>query len=587
MATGSSKTLELYAAARTAIRPPSRLTPAEWAGRHVRVQNSERSPFFDIEQTPWWKRPMEAAGDNEVRQIVVLAPTGSGKSTMAEGLIPWIVSEDPGPLLYASQTDEDAKFWAESRLIPSLRACEPLKALWPEDRHKSRKMEIIWPHMPMVLGGANMSNFQEKSVRWLYGDEVWKWAPGLVREFLARHHNRWNRRVFLVSQGGVGNVQTKDTDRDDELTQEWKKTDQADYSWNCRKCGTVQAYDGSQVVMDTVKRDGEVDMQATADTARLECPVCKETYADTVAERRALAEGAVYVSKAEGLRGYIGCHVHALAVWWIPWSEYGLEKLQAMAQLKAGLAERYRQLVQKRDAWPWRDDLADQRTELATGGYQVADYAGGEPIEDEARRFMTVDVGKDHYWCVVRAWREGGSSVQLFEGYVPGDDALRDIQSTYHVEASHVFIDIGFDSGRIYDLCAQNGWTGIKGDQAKGFRHPRKRGQTVEKLFSPLHRTRAPAGGLARYVVISSDGCKNILHRLRHGQGARWEVPADVSAAFRNQIDSEAKRTFKNSRTGQEEEKWVKVRRANHLFDCENYQVAAALIFNLFGEVAG
>lgn len=578
----SLKVTELFEAARTAIRPPSDLSPPDWAGEFVRVQNSERSPFFDIEQTPWWRRPMEAAGDNEVRQIVVLAPTGSGKSTMAEGLIPWIVSEDPGPLLYASQTDDDAKFWAESRLLPTLKACEPLKGLWPDDRHKSRKMEIIWPHMPMVLGGANMSNFQEKSVRWLYGDEVWKWAPGLVREFLARHHNRWNRRVFLVSQGGVGDVGARDTDKDDELTQEWKKTDQADFSWRCRGCDSVQAYDGGQIVMDDVKRDGELDMQATADTARLVCPVCGEEYRDTVAERRGLAEGAVYVPKAEGLRGYIGCHVHALAVWWVPWSEYGLEKLQAMAQLKAGLAERYRALVQKRDAWPWKEDMADQRAALQVGGYQVADYANGTPIEDEARRFLTVDVGKDHYWAVVRAWRSGGESVLLWEGYVPSDDRLREIQCDYQVEASHVFIDIGFDSGRIYDLCAGYGWTGIKGDKAKGFRHPRRKGQVVERLFSTIHRTRAPGGGVAKYLLISADGCKNILHRLRHGQGARWEVPADVSAAYRNQIDSETRRTFRNARTGQEEEKWVKVRRANHLFDCENYQVAGALVFDLF-----
>lgn len=557
---------------RRGIRPPSELSPAEWAARYVRVQNSERAPMFDISQTPWWSRPMAAAADNEVREIVVLAPTGSGKSTMAEALIPWIVSEDPGPLLYASQTDEDAKFWAESRLLPTLKTCEPLRGLWPDDRHKSRKMEIIWPHMPMVLGGANMSNFQEKSVRWLYGDEVWKWSPGLVREFLARHHNRWNRRVFLVSQGGVS---------DDELSQEWAKTDQAEFSWCCSSCSSVQPYDGQQLVTDDVMRDGELDEQATADTARLRCPSCGNEFPDTVASRRALAEAGRYVPTAEGLRGYIGCHVHALAIWWVPWSEYALERLQAIRQLKAGLAERYRQLIQKRDARPWQEDLADTKTDLPAGAYSVEDYAGGQPIEREERRFLTADVGKDHFWVVVRAWSRGGASRQLFEGYVPGDAKLREIQDRYHVESSHVFIDTGFDTGRIYDLCATHGWTGIKGDQAKTFRHSRK-GKSIEKLYSPLHRTRAPGGGVARYLLVAVDGCKSILWRLRHGQGAKWEVPADVSAAYRNQIDSEAMRTFRNAKTGQEEEKWVKVRRANHLWDCEVYQVAAALVFGLF-----
>lgn len=516
---------------------------------------------------------MEAAADNEVREIVVMAPTGSGKSTMAEALIPWIVSEDPGPLLYASQTDSDAKFWAESRLLPTLKSCEPIKALWPEDRHKSRKLEIIWPHMPMVLGGANLSNFQEKSVRWLYGDEVWAWSPGLVREFLARHHNRWNRRVFLVSQGGLG---------DDELSQEWDKTDKAEFSWLCRKCDVRHAYDGQQLVTDDIMRDGELDEQATADTARLRCPNCGKEYADTTTERRALASGAIYVPKAEGIRGHIGCHVHALAVWWVPWSEYALERLQAIRQMKSGMIERFRQLVQKRDAKPWMEDMAESKEELPIGTYSVQDYAGGEPLPNEHRRFLTADVGKDHFWAVVRSWEIGGASKLLFEGWLPTHDALREVQEKYHVPSQHVFLDVGFDTGRIYDLCAEFGWTGIKGDQAARFQHVRRGKPPVERLYSRMHQTRAPRGGVARYVLISADGCKNILRRLRHKQGSTWELPADVSPAYRNQIDSEAPKVFRSEKTGQETIRWVKTRRANHFWDCENYQVAAAIMCGIF-----
>lgn len=572
---------------RRGIRPPSELRPPEWAAKFVRVQNSERAPYFDVLQTPWWLRPMKAAADNEVKEVVVLAPTGSGKSTMAEGLIPWIVSEDPGPLLYASQTDEDSKFWAESRLLPTLKACEPLKGLWPDDRHKSRKMEIIWPHMPMVLGGANMSNFQEKSVRWLYGDEVWKWGPGLVREFLARHHNRWNRRVFLVSQGGVTT---------DELTQEWEKTDQAEFCWECPECGTLQPYSSDQLVMDDVKVDGELDEQATADTARLVCGGCSHEFADTVSNRRMLSSSAIdnpdtedgYLIK-EGTRplhGYIGCHVHAFAIWWVPWSEYGVEKLIAMRQLKAGLAEKYRQLIQKRDARPWEEDMAESKSELRQGGYTRDDYSGGDKIEDEAERFMTVDVGKDHYWAVIRAWKHGGASRLLWEGYVPDDATLERLQADYGVREKCVLLDTGYDTQRIYDLIVKNGWQGIKGEDQKTYRHPvkGKRGGYVEKPFSRRQKARPNQGGLAEYYLVSVSDCKDVLHRLRHGQGADWEVPSDVSPAYLNQIDSEAKRPFKNAKTGQEVMKWVKVRRANHLFDCEVYQVACAMMLGVFND---
>ena len=162
------------------IRPPTDLSVPDWASKNVKITNSERASKFDIKQTPWLREPMECAGDIETREIVFLSPTGSGKSTMAEGLIPYVVSEDPGPFLYASQTDSDSKFWVESRLMPALKSCPKIKQLWPKNRHKVRAAEILFPHMPFISGGANMSNFQEKSMRYLYGDEVWTWKKGML-----------------------------------------------------------------------------------------------------------------------------------------------------------------------------------------------------------------------------------------------------------------------------------------------------------------------------------------------------------------------------------------------------------------------
>jgi phage terminase large subunit GpA-like protein len=86
---------ELITGARQGFRPPTDLKPWEWAALNVKISNSERSTRFDPEQTPWWKAPLECAGDFDTRQVVIVAPTGSGKSTMAEALIPYVVSENP------------------------------------------------------------------------------------------------------------------------------------------------------------------------------------------------------------------------------------------------------------------------------------------------------------------------------------------------------------------------------------------------------------------------------------------------------------------------------------------------------------
>jgi energy-coupling factor transporter ATP-binding protein EcfA2 len=66
--------------------------------------------------------------DYTTRHMVMLFPTGSGKSTFFEAAICWIVAESPGGTLYASQTDSDAELWAETRLIKSMRAEWQLKS---------------------------------------------------------------------------------------------------------------------------------------------------------------------------------------------------------------------------------------------------------------------------------------------------------------------------------------------------------------------------------------------------------------------------------------------------------------------------
>ena len=574
---------------RNAIRPPSELSPPEWMAKNVRISNSERSAFFDIEQTPWWREPLELAADNSVHEIVIMAPTGSGKSTIAEGLCPYIVAEDPGPFLYASQTDPDAKFWVESRAMPAMKTCEALAHLWPQDRSKSRKTEIIWPHMPMLFGGANMSNFQEKSIRWGYGDEVWAWNPGLVREFLGRHHNRWNRRFYLVSQGGYDG---------DELTQEYEKTDKAEWSWQCQECNDFHAYGRSQAKFDYIKRDdGTLDQQATADTTRLVCPTCEKEYEDNPLNRRTLTNSAKYIGMSGGLNGYRGFNIHAFAIWWIPWREYVLELLQAKAQLDAGDVTRWRQLTQKRDAKPWKDDLAIERKDFTVSdrGKSEVDADPLAKIPGETHRFFTVDKGGDHFWGIVRAWVPGGPTVMLWEGYIPGkggkEPEVRAIQEKFGVPDPHVFMDMSFEWEETAQLCADNGWTGIRGEGDKQhFTYTpktgrgQKTGKSTERLYSEVRYATGSRGGKCRYVAIATNPIKDVLWRLMNGKGLRFDILPDASKAYHRHMKSEVRKESQIGRAKKVVSYWETTDRKNHLWDAECYNVAAALMFRMFAE---
>ena len=564
---------------RIGIRPPSTLTPPDWASENIKLQGSERSAKFDISQTPWLRAPMECGADSSTREVVFLAPTGSGKSTLAEGYTGWVVSEDPGSFLYASQTDTDAKFWVETRLLPALKSCPHIDKLWPADRHKTRSTEIIFPHMAFVAGGANMSNFQEKSMRYLYGDEVWRWKNGMVGFFLKRHHDRWNRKVFLVSQAGY---------TEDDLDVEWSKTDQANWSFECT-CGEFIRYERSVIKYDVIKSENSIDHQATADTARVVCPECQKEYEDRPKIRRDLTNTAEYVPESDkAFTGYKGFRIHRLAVWWIPWRNYVLKILEAKRKLDLGDVTSYRQMLQADDCLPWSDDMGVDSKEMKVSHTPMRDRDKKELMENETVRFFTLDKGGDHFWGTIRAWANGEASELLWEGYIPAttdEFRIQELQEEYDVKSNHVFVDIGFEWSITAALCAKNGWWGIRGGMnTQSYQHDVKGGGKVERLYSKVRHTTGDDGSICRYIEIATNPIKDILWRLMNGSGLNWTIPPDVSKAYRNHMKSETRKTGPRGKEKKIIEYWECTNRQNHLWDCEVYSVAAALIFGIFGD---
>ena len=150
-------------------------TVLDWAEANVRFPASDRASRFDRNVAPWMNEPLLAATDDETTQLFIRAATGAGKTTFMETLACFIVAQKPGPTLFVGQTDDMVKDWTESRLLPIFRECEPVHALFPEDRHSLRKTTILFPHMVLFAGGANITNLQEKSMRYCIGDEVWRW----------------------------------------------------------------------------------------------------------------------------------------------------------------------------------------------------------------------------------------------------------------------------------------------------------------------------------------------------------------------------------------------------------------------------
>lgn len=559
---------------RRAVRPPTDLQVADWCSENVFIAGSERSTKFDVAQFPWWREPMEQMRSNEAQEIFCVMPTGSGKSTMAEALFCYIVSEEPGGVLYASQANDKAKFWAESRLLPALKKCKSLDNLWPEDRHSSRKTEIIWPHMAMQFVGANLTNFQEVSVRYNYGDEFWRWDDGLIKEMLDRHHGRWNRKAYFVSQGGSkkseGHIKCNNS-----TEYIWK--------WACEKCGNFHDWSDSNLHYETIKTDGEINRELTMASAKMKCASCFQLHDDTVKDRRALANASRYIMEKVGNnpRQVYFHGVTRLSMWWVSYGETVGKILDAKEQLNNGLVDPWRQLRQKDFAEWWDNDYVPDKKPLAIGDNLKSELSK-EPIENEHCRTMAVDCGKGHFWHVAIAWTKTGEGVILSEGYIDSESKLVEIQNKAGI--GNVLVDIGWDTENldVLAMISRNGWNGIRGSDKTEFQHKDSIGKSVSKPYSPFGKMMTKDKKIVRYYFVSSKRFKDDADGLLNS--GRIKLPLDVSENFRNHMQAEI-RTETVDAKGKVTQFWKTLNRNNHLWDCLYYNVAVAYVKGVFNSL--
>ena len=545
--------------------------PLSWMEEHLRLPHSARSTQFDRTQSPWLNAPFLAVCDDDVKQIVIRANTGGGKTTFLEMVVPWVIARQPGGMLIVGQGDEEAKEWAESRLLPVLESCPPVAKLFPQDRHKKRKTEVFFPHMPLFIAGANMSSLQEKSMRYCYGDETWRWKTGMIGEMKKRHHDRWNRKTILVSQGWGSSH---------DMEKEWASGEVHEWGTTCAGCSQWHLFAWENIRYEEQETPtGEMDFQATMATARHVCPLCAHETPDTTAARRAMAERGSYRGAGGNyIAGHLSFTWSALSVWWVSWGDLVLEWLKARKEAKRGNLEPTKQFIQKRLAQVWQEDF-DTKQEWSDLEARQTEYDPAAPWEFEHRRFLTVDVQKDHFWFVCRAWALGGASRLIEFGRFNSFEELPDLVERLGVQPCDVGIDSGFNAPQVYRQCvaSKGQWKPFKGDQAPFYSVKGVRKAFLVAKADPFMGTTDQGRIRLPLYVFSNLMVKDILSLHVRGMGAPWEVPVSVPGEYMKQMTAETRREV-NGRP-----RWEPLRKGmdNHAWDAECMQVVCALAAKL------
>lgn len=576
---------------RDAWRPPDRRPIWQWAEEHIAaIPYSPNPGAFRIGNSPQIREVFDAIINPRVRLISIIAAVQASKTTISEISLAYIIANLPGPTLWLNETDEDAKDQSEARLQKLFDSCDPVRNLYPANRHKRRNTTIHFSNgMTLWIAGAhNRTNLQRRSIRWLIGDETWQWPTGHMAEAEARVTAfGWLGKCIFLSQGGV---------EDDDTHRKFETTDQREWTFACPECAFRQPYKWENIEWskDAKDENEQYDFAQINKSTSLRCECCNAYLPDTDEMRRRLnATGTFVVQNPRASRENAGFHWNSLAT--MSWGKLAELYLRAKMASRRGDNSLLQQFYQKRLALAWREDVDDFKIEITRSGYSIGESWSEEggidargnilspPFPEGAEiiplRFLAVDVQMGHFFLVVRSWRVDGSSRLLWCQQAGTWEDIETIQQRFAVHQSLVFVDAGYASYEVYTRCARHGWTALIGDQRATFVHRAPNGKPVQRFYSPRQKIVLGRGRFCFLHRFSNLNVKDCLARLRRNREAPlWEVANDVPDEYLAQMESEH-RVQKNGKW-----MWVQIgNRPNHFLDTENMQVCAGFMTKLLG----
>lgn len=574
--------------------PADRREPWRWCEDHIKsIPYSPLPGPFRSENSPWIREVMEAIVDPKIRLVSIIAAVQSSKTTSPELTLCYIIANLPGPCLWLDQTDEDAKDESESRLQKLFESCEPVKKLFPKNKNKQRNCTIHFSNgMTLwLLGAYNKTNLQRRSIRWLFGDETWRWPVGHMAEAEARTTAfGWLGKCVFMSQGGEEN---------DDTHRKFETTDMREWHYKCPKCGKYIPYKWENIEWDDDCKDenGEYDFSKINHSTALKCPECGEYFEDSDRMRRILNKDGKFIAlNPNASKENVGFHWNALAS--MSWGKLAELYLRAKIAARKGDSSLLQQFYQKRLALAWREFAEDYRLEIASGSYNSGDAWGDEAgfnklgeiiappfAENEViapLRIMSVDVQMNCFYLVVRAWSINGSSRLLWHEKVLTWEDIEEIQKRFKILNNLVFVDAGYNSFEVYKHCGERNWIALMGDNRANFFHRLPNGKTVLRFYSPVKHIFISRYVKCRMHFWSNLNVKDTLARIRRNQnpadGATWEVPTDISEDYLKQMESEHRIKKGNSWI------WEQIgNRPNHYLGCEAMNCAGALMLKIVG----
>jgi hypothetical protein len=574
------------------MRRPDRRPIYDWARDHIVELPSAYAirGRFEINNSPWLKAPLDSMLDPMVRHTTLSKAIQSAGTLAAEIATAYRIANDPGPCTFTCQSEEMATLEAKTRMMPLLESIDIIRRVLPRPGPLRTQTEVFFPGgLFLLFNSANITHQQSQSVRYKINDEIWmpRWADVYddACKRVTAFHQQGTSHILDISQGGF---------LGDHADASFKKGTMEEWSAECPSCKKSMPLHIDQTMVadpkmraglvweeDAWREDMTLDETRVQETARFRCPHCAHEMPDSDATRAAWKRTGHYVCTREkppkDRKSY-----HWEAPIAHPLSDLAREFAQAhnLYQKYGDDSEKIK-FKQKREARSWvpKEEMAMISTE-GRSDYGFCDYAGGEKIEDELDRCMTVDrqrgAGGDtpHWWAEARAWNREGSSKQLWFGRLNTVEEVEELRTQLGIEPIKVIQDAGYDTNSVYLDALRFGWSCWFGDKRTSWAHIMPDKSKILLPYSPPQRTAVP-GGTVIYMRFSQDYAKDVLARLMRGRGQKWEIARDTPESYLEHCKAEVKTEVS---PGVWTWKPKKQKIDNHGWDCSVMQVVFALV---------
>ena len=523
----------------------------------------------------------------------------------------WL-SEDPGSITAYSHSNDKASKWGEERFIPLVKTCKLLEKYLPEDRHKIRKDYILMTHAVLEIVGANETNTQSISRRYVIGDEVWAWVSGMLDNAIRRTSAltyAGRRKVFLASTAW---------DSESDLEKLISISEQRIWHSECPSCGKLHAFVLSKanqkrlpenwpmftlewVTNDITQPNGNWDMAQVEKTAFLKCSSCDHHIENNMTNHLLLREKGKYLTvRNQGAERKMwlinGIAVGGNSDSHYNWGKLTVRFLQAQQLAKQGQLENLKEVLTKDFCEPWAEEADYSRKINTKGGYSLEPYAQGlwippEKALPDSIRLMTVDhqATDPAFYFVVRDWVIKTGESQLAEAgtAVAWEEIVAlAIRHGLHEKQRSVYIDAGYDPAEVWLNCSSNHWFALRGTDRDTFSHTVTvaDGSTrvIYRPYSPAIKRqpgyasggKSPMGVYAYERLWGNLPIKDILVRMLSGRGAPWGIPSNPPVGYLEHMNSEIKKKIGKDL------RYVQIsNRPNHFWDCEAMNIVAAMIW--------